>query len=289
MERLTRMLFRGLRERDLRMIWRVERDDRKSFLVGTAHFFPYSFKKSLRRLSERAEAVLFEGPLDQESMKKVVHAGVQGGDAESLLAELDESIVAHITEALFPPSPARSSVVGLELFNPQVKMSVSSLIEGMKPWMAFFSIYSRFVEQIGWRFSVDMEAYTLARQMGKNVVFMETIEEQIEVLESLSRPQIIDFLKRFDHWKSYTRDFVKWYLEADLERFASNPYGFPTRNPRVIDERDRIFYERMQPYLAEGNAVAFVGSPHVVGISRMLKEDKYAVEQCDALGKRRPH
>ncbi len=48
-------------------------------------------------------------------------------------------------------------------------------------------------------------------------------------------------------------------------------------------------YERMGSYLAEGHAVAFVGSPHVVGISRMLKEDRYAVEQCDTLGTKRPH
>jgi len=34
----------------------------------------------------------------------------------------------------------------------------------------------------------------------------------------------------------------------------------------------------MTPYLAEGRAVACVGSPHVVGVSRMLREEGYAVE-----------
>lgn len=228
------MLFGRSREKELRMIWRVEKDARVSFLVGTAHFFPYSFKKSLRQLLKQIETALFEGPLDQASMRKVVEAGTQGGNAEDLLAELDEAALARITEALFTPRPERSRI-GLELLNPVARSSVSSLIKGMKPWMAFFTIYSRFVQQLGWKFSVDMEAYALSRKMGKNVVFMETIEEQIEVLESLSRAQIVDFLNRFAHWRSYTQDFVKWYLDADLERFASNPYGFPTRNPRVID------------------------------------------------------
>jgi len=37
-------------ERPLRMVWRVERGSRRSHIVGTAHFFPYSFARPLSRL-----------------------------------------------------------------------------------------------------------------------------------------------------------------------------------------------------------------------------------------------
>jgi uncharacterized protein YbaP (TraB family) len=108
---------------------------------------------------------------------------------------------------------------------------------------------------------------------------MEAIEEQIEVLESLSRQQMTDFLKRIGLWRAYTRDFVRWYLNGDITPIASNPYGFPTRNPRVIDRRDAIFCEKMKPYLGHGRAAVFVGIPHIPGISRILAEAGYIVEQ----------
>ena len=108
---------------------------------------------------------------------------------------------------------------------------------------------------------------------------METIEEQIEVLDTVSRDQIIDFLTRIDQWGSYTSDFVKWYLAGDLDKIYSNPYRFPTRSPLVIEDRDKVFYERMLYYLERGDAAAFVGIPHVMGINRLLSADGYEVRQ----------
>lgn len=257
------------------MVWQIEKRGRTSFLVGTAHFFPYSFKSSLTRLLEKGLVALFEGPLDQASMDKVVKAGFEGEEAVGILGDLDESTIAGIERALAPTSQGIRSLMSLHLLTPVPDPSVSSMVKGMKHWMAFFTIYSRFLAKNGWNYSVDMEAYTLAREMGKQIVFMETIEEQIDVLETLSRAQIIDFLKRIDHWHSYTRNFVTWYVNGELETMASNPYGFPTRNPWVIDRRDRIFYERMVEHLERGGAIAFVGTPHVVGIKRMLAADGY--------------
>jgi uncharacterized protein YbaP (TraB family) len=162
-------------------------------------------------------------------------------------------------------------------FRAHLPDTVDLVFKGMKPWMAFFTIYTTFARKHGWKHSVDMEAYGLARKMGKNTAFLETIEEQIEVLEGLSFEQIVDFMRRIDHWKSYMDNIAKWYLKGDVQQIASNPYGFPTRHPWVIERRDKIMYTRMLPHLARGRAAVFVGSPHVVGISRMLQAEGYEV------------
>jgi hypothetical protein len=60
------MLFRKTRGKEFKMIWSVEKDGRRSFLAGTAHFFPHSFKDSLAIHLQQAETVIFEGP----SMKR---------------------------------------------------------------------------------------------------------------------------------------------------------------------------------------------------------------------------
>ncbi|MCA1960387.1 MAG: TraB/GumN family protein [Desulfomonile sp.] len=271
------MFLRRLKERPLRMAWRVEKGPARSFLVGTAHFSPYSFRGSLVRLLRDSRVALFEGPLDAKSMDQVVQAGTQVADEDRLLSELDRSTLDAIARAL-DLERARSSV-GLHLVVVQTGHPVSELTKSMKPWMAFFTLYSQFLERRGWRHSVDLEAYNLARSLGVQVVPLETIEEQIKVLETLSREDIVDFLRRVDRWSSYTRDFMKWYLSGDLDKIARNPYRFPTRNPQVIEHRDRTLYERMRAYLEEGNAAAFVGSPHVTGIRKMLIEDGFQVIQ----------
>lgn len=271
------MFLRRLKERPLRMVWQVEKTGRKSFLVGTAHFSLYSFRSSLVSLLREADVALFEGPLDGESMDQVVQAGLKACEDDSLIVEFDKKTLDGIARGLGLHKAA--SAAGLQLVTGDPTHPVAELLKSMKPWMAFFSIYSRFVERNGWRHSVDLEAYNLALEMGVRVVALETIPEQIAVLEMIPREQIVDFFRRVDHWRSYAKDFMKWYRAGDLEKIATNPYGFPTRNQWVIDRRDGILYERMQPYLAEGRAAAFVGSPHVTGIRRMLIADGYSVLQ----------
>jgi uncharacterized protein YbaP (TraB family) len=269
------MWFRRSDEKELRMIWRAGKTGRSSFLVGTAHFFPYCFKTSLTRLYRQVETVLFEGPLDDASMQAVVQAGLQGHDA-CLLPRLDRPMLERIARALgmFRQEARLLRALQLESTMPP---TVEAMIQGMRPWMAFFTIYTRFAAQQGWKHSVDMEAYQLARKMKKKIAFLETIDEQVEVLDGLSLEQILDYLRRIDEWGTYMNNMVTWYSEGDLDQIASNPYGFPTRNAWVIDRRDEIMYQRMLPYLEQGKAAVFVGSPHLVGIRRLLQAGGYEV------------
>jgi uncharacterized protein YbaP (TraB family) len=269
------MFFRKLKEKELKMIWEVQKNNKKSFLIGTAHFFPHSFRASLSQYIKDARTVLFEGPLDKDNMAKVVNAGLQKETAAHLFEALDKQTIAKIDEALVPAGRSRIP------FSPLGALSAETpayaMIKGMKPWMAFFTVWTNFLEKKGWRHSVDLEAYGIAREMGKNVVFLESIGEQIEVLENLSHEKIVDFLKRVDRWDAYAREYVKYYLDADLEKIKSFRSRFPTRHSSVIDQRDRILYERMLIYLERGDAVAFVGAPHIPGISGMLRANGYRI------------
>lgn len=260
------------------MIWQVEKGAEKSFLVGTAHFFPYSFRASLKRLFQDTHRVVLEGPLDEKSMAQVLHDGT-AGNASHLFDLLDPKIVTKIETTLAPSCKGKHSLLLLNLLTTGTENPTYQLVKGMKPWLAFFTIYSRYVERRGWKNSVDREAYLLALDMGKQVVFLETIEEQIAVLEGLSVQRITDFLERINEWDSYTAQFVDWYLNGDVKSIKSNVFGFPTRDPTVIDRRDEIFYERMTPYLREGSAVFCIGVPHITKLRTILTAEGYRVRQ----------
>ncbi|MDI6756250.1 MAG: TraB/GumN family protein, partial [Thermodesulfobacteriota bacterium] len=73
--KLKEMLSVFFSVKELKTIWKVERDGKEGYLSGTAHFFPYSLKKSLLHYIRKAKVVLFEGPLDDQSMNQVIKNG----------------------------------------------------------------------------------------------------------------------------------------------------------------------------------------------------------------------
>lgn len=272
------MIFRRSKEKEMKMIWKVNKNNHRSYLVGTAHFFPYSFKTSLSRYIETAQTVIFEGPLDEESMAKVVEAGCLEDKKFSLFSELDSRTVSRITEALLPSCRNKNLLYTLNFQTGRMENPINDLIKGMKPWLAFFTIWSRYLKRNGWSYSVDLEGYVIASELGKHIVFLETIEEQIKVLESLSYDRIFEFLKQVDSWDKFSQEYLKCYLDGNLSKLKSMRLGFPSRHHSIINHRDDIFYERMVPYLKQGDVIAFVGAPHVRGLSRMLKESGYQIE-----------
>lgn len=272
------MLFSGRKQKELKMIWKVEKGGRESFLVGTAHFFPYSFRDSITRYAGGAETVILEGPLDEDSMRKVQKAGFDGSHSRNLLSELDAGTVAAITEALVPYCRKRSSFVLVDYGRSATANPVHEMVNGMKPWMAFFTIWTGFLERKGWKYSVDLEGYRVAKELGKKIVFLESIEEQIRVLESLSYERIIGFLKRVEHWEEYTQEYARRYLAGDFTGLKSVGIGFPSRATSVIEHRDQVQFQRMLPYLENGKALVFVGAPHVRGIRALLESVGYSVD-----------
>jgi uncharacterized protein YbaP (TraB family) len=266
------MLFKRSNEKELKMIWEVEKDGCKSHLIGTAHFFPHSFKSSLTRCLEDARIVMFEGPLDPENLKKVVNRGVDLDSSYHLFDDLDRKTIDKITRELAPKCRGRDTFMVLNLRKFRVENPLYDMVKGMKPWLAFFTIWSNFLKKNGWEYSVDLEAYTIAEELGKKIEFLETIEDQIGILESLTRERIIAFLKRVDQWHELARGYADCYLAGDLEKLKSQGLRFPSRHRSVINHRDKIFYKNMLGHFKTGDAVAFVGAPHVRGVSDLLRE-----------------
>jgi uncharacterized protein YbaP (TraB family) len=197
----------------------------------------------------------------------------QGG--YHIFDDLDSKTVGRITAELAPKCRGRNSFFVLNLRKFRIENPLHEMVKGMKPWLAFFTIWSSYLKKNGWEYSVDLEGYAIAEELGKKIIFLETIEEQITVLENLSRDRIIDFLERVDEWPTLARDYVSCYLAGDTGAIHSKGLRFPSRHHTVINERDRIFCERMLEYLAMGDAVAFVGAPHVRGVSKLLSEDGF--------------
>ena len=264
--------------RPFAMLWEVEKNGRTSWVAGTAHFFCHSFEPSFRRLFRKVDHVLFEGPLDEGFMADVDRAGrTPLPGATPILDLLEEADVRRLERVVHGPQGALARSFGLVH---ERKVDVRWLLAHARPWCAFFSLWTAFLERQGWRESVDMEAWRMAHAMGKNVVGMESLEEQLDSLGSLPPERVVRFFRACGGWKALSRKNMRAYLAGDLEGMMGSSAEFPTRTEYVISRRDQRFRERMRPYLEAGRAAVFVGSAHMVNLRHMLVEDGFNVRQA---------
>lgn len=275
-DKSARQLLEEMPEkRPFAMIWEVEKDNRISWVSGTAHFFCKSFETSFRKLYKNVKNVIFEGPLDNGFMEQVEEAGKSLPPGKKpLLADLTELDVKKLEKAVFG---SRNIFTGGKAMRPG--LDIRYILRTGNYWYAFFTLWTKFLERQGWKESVDMEAWRIASQMDLNIVGMETLDEQLESLGSLPRERVINFFRNCGQWKAYANRNKRAYLAGDLEKMMGTSAEFPTRTEHVVGRRDQRFRERMRPWLEEGNCAVFVGCAHMVNLRNMLREDGFRVRQ----------
>lgn len=273
-------------QRPFAMLWELEKNGRRSWIGGSAHFFCYSFEHSLRRLFERVDTVLFEGALDVDTLNDVDHIGkrltpcvVSGasfGPGTSLDGLLREEDIRRLERVVRGPQGKLARLLNCAWSNPA---DVRFFLRETRHWCALFSLWTAFLERQGWRESVDLEAWRIAHDMGKTVLGMESLEEQIASLEAVPVPRVLNFFRSCPGWKATIRRNVAAYLAGDLERMLGTSAEFPTRTEQIISHRDQRFRERMRPFLEEGGCAVFVGAAHMINLRGMLREDGFTVRR----------
>jgi uncharacterized protein YbaP (TraB family) len=264
-------------EKRLRTVWRVEKEGKVSFLVGTAHFSPYSFRKALTGLVQGSEAILFEGPLDQESMARVARYGCRGKDPPSVYDSLDPAVIREINRQLADRAGTVSAAGSyLDLIYARPSGFLERNARGVRPWMAFFATWSAF---LNWKHSMDVEAFRIALKLGKEVGFLETIEDQLSALDGIPFERIMNYFHRFQHWNVHKELFAKVFVEGNPQNYLSITGEFPTRCESIIGRRDPIFFRGIRDSLEKRRTTAFVGVGHIPGIRTLLLAEGYRVTQ----------
>ena len=263
-------------QRPFAMLWQVEKAGRVSWLAGTAHFFLHSFESSFRHLFRKVDAVLFESSLDADFMRKVDEAGKARIPQKPMLDQLAAAEVQALERVVHGPQGRLAKLLGMSR---APRVDVPWLLSHGATWYAFFTLWTTYLERLGWRQSVDMEAWCIAHDMGRQVIPMESLAEQLESLDSLPVERALAFFRACDTWKQRAALNLSAYLTGDLERMMGSSAEFPTRTEHIVGRRDQRFRERMRPWLEKGNCAVFVGSAHLVNLRHMLVEDGFTVRQ----------
>ncbi len=265
------MSFR-IGSKEFKMVFKVEKTSKVNYLLGTAHFFPYSFKSSLRKIISKVKRVLFEGPLNESDMETIRTYGQTGKQDNPLIGMITKEARAILNEE-------EDSEVYRYIGYFRKKNALELETENLTPWFAFFKIWSLYLRKRGWIYSVDMEAHNVAKEQRKEIHYLETIEEQIRALENIPLERIVNFLNQCSMWEEFAKRYADFYLKGDLDSLLASTISFPTRCPSILDERDPVLFLRILPFFEDGDASAFLGVTHVKGILDMFKKEGYSVSQ----------
>ena len=141
-------------QRPFAMLWELEKQGRRSWICGTAHFFCYSFADSFRRLFRQVDTVIFEGPLDAESLAQVEACG-KSPDAGAV--PLDSLMTgAEIRRLERVVCGVRGPVARFLNMEWEDAPDVRERLHATRHWYAFFSLWTAFLDRQGWRDSLDL-------------------------------------------------------------------------------------------------------------------------------------
>ena len=263
------------KQRECAMLWRLDKNGRTSWIGGSAHFFCCSFEYSLRRLFENVDNVLLEGPIDSESMDEVDRIGrtLEPG-APRVIDFLSEEDVRRVERMVYGPEGWWARLYGS--VQPR-RVDVREVLSTRRQWSAFFTLWTAFLERNGWSNSVDLEVWDTALDMGKSVMGMESLAEQVASLESVPMERVVKYVKECSFWPKLMESNRRRYLAGDLMGMLGTSAEFPTRTGTIISIRDQRFRERMRPYIERGGAAVFVGAAHMINLRQMLAEDGFTV------------
>lgn len=142
---------------------------------------------------------------------------------------------------------------------------------------------------------LDLILYEQSVVAGRDVVGLETVQEQLAVFDEMPEADQLalleDTLDKLEQLPALYETMVETYLRRDLaglvkmsrDYFQGGDADLAQRfQSRIIDKRNLKMAERLQPLLEKGNIFVGVGALHLpgrLGILRLLEERGYRVEK----------
>ena len=251
-------------------LWELEGTRNKVRLLGSVHLLraqDYPLPRAFGKAYEDAEIVVMEADLSKQDVMQM------------------QLIVQKL--AVDPRGRGLSDLIGAGAYR-QVAATMAginidiNLLQPYEPWFAALQITQLRMLQLGFDMSygVDMHFTQRAQQDGKRIIGLETIEEQLSIMDSLSAKAQQAFLLQTVEEAESIESSMDGILRAwrrgderDLEReMLKGMQDQPDLYRSIIVARNRDWTRSIRGY-ANGSQdyLIVVGTLHLVGPDSVLK------------------
>lgn len=253
-------------------LWRVSDSDSEIWLFGSVHVLPPELQWRNARLNAAfaaADEFVTETDTDPETAAALPALAQRYGalpNGQSLRALLDGADAARFDQA----------VRDLRLD--------AAMLDRMRPWFAALQLSYAYALREGHASEAGVEAVLSAeaRARGKRMSFLETPEEQIQILAGLAPEDELHFLsvtlRQFDGNSATLDAMHEAWARGDIETLARDldaqwREAGPAIHEAVILRRNRVWAEEITRRL-EGSGAIFitVGAAHLIGEGNVIDD-----------------
>ncbi|TFB14626.1 TraB/GumN family protein [Filobacillus milosensis] len=267
-------------------LWKVENEGVTVYLQGTIHVGPkslYPLHTEIEQAYQKADVVVPEVDMNNIDL----------GKANQLYKELGTyqdgtKLKDHVSDELY-----QEVSTTIEGFGMQMKK-----FETYKPWFISNLIQQLKAQELGYTFGVDQYFLNKADMDGKEVVALETMEQQLNLLATAaSEDYQIEMLKEMlavsGQYKEEINEMLDIYREGDKEALLDmlvedSEEEHPNAEAylkALNDDRNYNMADQIMKFLESGDEKTYfviVGSLHLIQephIGSILKENGYDVER----------
>lgn len=132
--------------------------------------------------------------------------------------------------------------------------------------------------------TVDELLYKKAVEGGKQVIGLETVEEQVVLLDKIPDSYVLEYFRNLDEQEKEFENLIRFYRNADLDSLwlmMQDEESGSMLNDEMIRVRNHRMTERILPLIRNQSTFIAIGSGHLPGnegIIALLRNEGYIVE-----------
>jgi uncharacterized protein YbaP (TraB family) len=262
-------------------LWTVANGDKGIYLLGAVHFLAsesFPLADEIEKAYGDSKTVVFETDIDDFN-----DPAFQAKMVASGLIPEDRSLQQYVSKQTYSALKKKVERMGLQM----------ELFDRFKPWLCALTLASLEVQELGLdpNYGIDSYYFNKAKKDRKQVLFLESIEDQLRLFTEMSRNQQEAFLKQtledLEIFKKKVSDLINAWTNGDADSLGSIvEVGFkdyPEIYEKMMVQRNKYWLSKIDHLIKQGDKVlVIVGAAHLVGkesLLKLLRNKGYEIEQ----------
>lgn len=262
-------------------LWAVHSGKNTVYLLGSIHILKkdaYPLPETIEKAYGCCSKILFETDLD----------GMQDPASQNKMTKL----------GLYPAGETLRKNISAQTYELLKQKAAAANVpmerlEQFKPWFVAIAITALEIQRLGYdpELGVDRHFFNRAKKDGKEMAFLETNEQQLNLMADMNRYQqemfLKETLKELEIIGTMASDMVKAWETGDSEKlYFITKTGFdkyPDIYYRFFIQRNKNWVPQIEKLLKlDGDVLVIVGAGHLAGeqsLIELLVKNGHQVEQ----------
>ncbi len=255
------------------LLWEVRTDEHPPvYLLGTIHI-GFDAKDELPQQVwdrlDKSEVFVMETDLNAASTSMLSRASMPEG--ETLKEKLGEKHWEMLDERLG---------------------GAAEQFKSTQPWFVVSMLIMKMMPEGVSSAPMDRALHDYARAEGKELMYLETPEQQFEVLQTaLDLEELKKMLEEFEEQQADLSKMMTYYREGDAEAIERISFDDLEEDPEMYETlfftRNEAWVPKIETYAEQGNVFVAFGAGHLFGdrgVLNLLRERGYTVERVTLHG-----